>query len=483
MRRVLLPTLLLTFGVALPSDVVAAQTTGYLLPCSAASPLGRGCTLLSGDGDPAGMLSNPAGLASLGAPALSLAGAAFMPTMDYTNAVNPRVNGATNTFLLPALYIADRARGRFVLGLGAQTLGGMGADYQLTHPLLGADQVYHSKFGLMKGAVAAGVRLTDRLAIGGALGALYGQLEFATPYSLSPLDFAGMAGLAQDPDYAPLFGAFTEATAYADMRGLSGFALSGSASAEYRPSRRLSLALSYTPRRTLTMGGGTAAMTLNAQFGQLYQAMVQAKGGDAGAVNAQLAAFGIDLSAGMATQFDAEVDFGVPATATLAVGVRPGRRWSLGLDVGWIGYEKAFEYMDIRMRNGTNSNINILMNADPSNGAFDAGWPLEWKDAWVARLGGEWEASRDLTVRGGAMYGSNPVPDNTLFTIFPAIVETAVSGGLAYRYGPVTTSLTYARTFRHGQTAAAQHMVAQEYQGSISRLSENMIAVGLTWRP
>jgi long-chain fatty acid transport protein len=474
--------LLLAVSAALPF-AAAAQTTGYLLPCSAAAPLARGCTLLSATGEPATMLGNPAGLASLAGPALSLAGSAFMPTMDYANSVNPRVSGQDNTYMLPAVFIADRARGRFTFGLGAQTLGGMGADYRLTHALLGADQTYHSRFGLMKAAAAAAMTLTDQLALGGSFGALYGQLEFATPYSMNPLAFAGMAGLAQDPDYAPLFGGFTEMTAYADMRSLSGFAVSGSASVEYRPSRRVTLAASYVPRSTLTMSGGTAAMNMNAQFAQLYQALVAAKDGDDAMVNAQLDAFGIDMSTGMATAFDAEVDFGVPATATLALGVRPNDRWGLGLDLGWIGYERGFQYMDVRMRNGTNRNINILMNGDPSNGAFDAGWPLEWKDAWVARLGGEWQAPQQLVARAGVMYGTNPVPDNTLFTIFPAVVETALSGGLAYRAGSVTASLTYAHALRRGQTAATPHMVACEYEGSTSRLAEDMIAVGLTWRP
>jgi hypothetical protein len=56
-----------------------AQTNGYLLACSAAGPLGRGCTTLSDPADPAAMLANPAGLAFMDGRSLSLNGAAFLP--------------------------------------------------------------------------------------------------------------------------------------------------------------------------------------------------------------------------------------------------------------------------------------------------------------------------------------------------------------------------------------------------------------------
>jgi long-subunit fatty acid transport protein len=482
MRRTRFAFLVPMLGIALYPLSASAQTNGYLLPCSAASSLGRGCTLLGGTTlDAAGMLTNPASLVFLEGRSLSLSGAAFAPTMDYANAANPRVSGDDNVFPLPAVFFADRQRGRLAFGAGIQTLGGMGADYRLTHPVLGADQRYHSKFGLMKGALAGAVRLNDRFALGVSVGLLYGQLEFATPYSMNPAVMAGMAALAQDPDYAPLFAGFTEATAYAGMAGLSGFELSGSVSAQYQAGR-WSVAAFYTPRSVLTLSGGTADMDMTAQFGQLYQGMVAAKGGDAAAVNAQLAGAGIDMAGGMTTRFGAEVDFGVPATAGLALGFRPSPRLSLALDGGWIGYAKGFEYMDLRMRDGTNANINIMINANPADGDFDAGWELEWQDTWVARAGAEWQASRSLSLRGGLMYGTNPVPGNTLFTIFPAIVQTAATAGVAYRAGPATVSASYARAFRRGQTAATPHLVAREYEGSTSRLAEDVLSLGLVWR-
>jgi long-subunit fatty acid transport protein len=481
MNHRLVPALVAAFCLA-GAGPLEAQTAGYLLPCSSASQLGRGCTLLGAAGDPSVILADPAALADLGGPGLTVSGAAFMPTLHYANAMNPGVNGKNNVFPMPAVFYADRARGPLTLGLGAAAIGGMGADYNLTNAVLGPDQRYHSKVALMRGGLAAALRVSPELTVGAMVGALYGQLEFATPYSLNPMTLAGMAGLAQDPAYATMMQSFTEATAYADLTGLSGFGLTGGVSVHYAPSPAVTLALAWTPATTLTLGSGKATMDMNAQFGQLYQGMVAAKGGDTAAVNTQLAGFGLNMASGMATSFAAETDFGVPQTLTLAVGLRPTERLSLGVDLGWIGYAAAFKTMPMRMTGGTNPNINILMNADPANGAFATAWPLRWKDSWIARGGLEYGVSRWLSLRAGGMYNSNPVPSSTLFTIFPAVAQTTVTAGVGYRMGATTLDLGYAHTFTAEQTGATPNLVAQEYAGGQSRLGEDQLSAGITWR-
>jgi len=484
MRQKLVRGLVAALGFA-SAGAAQAQTTGYLLPCSAASQLGAGCTLLTGKGDPSVILNDPAALAGLGARGLSISGAAFMPNLHYSNALNPGQSGKSNVFPMPAVFFADRTRKGLTLGLGAQTIGGMGADYSLDNAVLGANQRYHSKVALMKGGLAAALQVTPSLSVGAMVGALYGQLEFATPYSLNPMTLAGMAGLAQDPSYATMMASFTEATAYANLTGLSGFGLTGAVSVHYQPSKSFRIALGYTPATTLTLGGGTATMDMNAQFGQLYQGMVAAKGGGATgttAVNTQLASYGINMANGMATSFKAETDFGIPQTFTFALGARPNDRLSLGVDLGWIGYSSAFKTMPMRMTGGTNANINIIMNASPTNGSFSTDWPLQWKDSWAARGGAEYGLSAALKVRAGAIYGSNPVPANTLFTIFPAVAEFAATVGVGINVGSTILDLGYAHTFAHSQTGATPSLVAQEYAGATSQLGEDQLSAGISWR-
>lgn len=478
------PSAFALIAAAFAAGPVIAQTNGYLLPCSSAGLLARGCAALSSADDPATMLGHPAGLAGRTSGALSLSAAAFLPNLKYTNSANPAaVSGHRNVYPLPAVFYAAASRGSFTWGAGAMTLGGMGAEYRLSHALLGPNQLYHSKFGLMRGGVAAAWQPAPRIAIGAAAGLLYGQLEFATPYAVNPAQLAGLAGLAQDPDYAPMLAGFTEAIAAAEMRGLSGVGLTASLSVALQATPALRLALAYTAPTTLTMGGGTAAMDMNAQFGQLYGGMIAAKGGDTAAVNGQLAGFGLNLAAGMATSYDVEVDFGIPQTLTLSAGYRFSPRLGVGLDIGWVGYRSAFDAFPIRLTNGDNSNINILVNGAPADGGFATAWPLRWKDSWTVRAGAEYAAGAGLTLHGGAIHNTNPVASEGLFTIFPAIAQSALTAGAALRLGGAATAqLTYAHTFRNEQQAGSPHIVATEYAGSVNRLGEQTVSAGVTWR-
>ncbi|MDE3128103.1 MAG: outer membrane protein transport protein [Gemmatimonadota bacterium] len=469
-------------ALALAATTATAQTNGYLLPCSAAGALGRGCTTLTNPADPAMLLGNPAALTAMRGRAFSVSGAAFLPSMSFANAVNPATDGKRNVFPLPAIFYAQQMGSRWAFGLGAQTLGGMGADYTLTNAVLGPDQRYHSKFALMKGGLALAYRPVRQLSVGVMAGVLYGQLEMATPYAVSPSQLAGFAGLAQIPTYQALMSGFSQATAYATVTGLQATALSAGASVEYLPSDDWQFALMWTAPATLKLSGGAAAMDMNAQFLQLYQAMVGANGGNAGIVSTQLSQFGINMNAGMSTTFDARANFGVPQTVTLAAGARVSDRVRAGADAEWIGWAHAFRDMPLMLSGGTSANINILMNGAPTNGAFTAAWPTDWKDTWSGRAGVSFQATRALSLSVGGIYGSDPVPDGTLFAIFPAIVQGAATVGAGYQVGPAVLDLAYAHTFAHSQVAAASNLVATEYANSTSKLGENTISFGIGWK-
>ena len=69
-----------------------------------------------------------------------------------------------------------------------------------------------------------------------------------------------------------------------------------------------------------------------------------------------------------------------------------------------------------------------------------------------------------------------------LFTIFPAIVQSAATLGAGYQVGRTVVNLTYARTFTREQTAAASHIVASEYANSRSHMGESTFSFGLGWK-
>jgi long-chain fatty acid transport protein len=57
-----------------------------------------------------------------------------------------------------------------------------------------------------------------------------------------------------------------------------------------------------------------------------------------------------------------------------------------------------------------------------------------WDDQTVYQVGGAWQATPALTLRAGYNYAENPVPDEFLNALFPAILEKHLTAGFGYRF-------------------------------------------------
>ncbi len=57
----------------------------------------------------------------------------------------------------------------------------------------------------------------------------------------------------------------------------------------------------------------------------------------------------------------------------------------------------------------------------------------DWKDQTVLNLGLAWKANDALTLRAGLNLADNPVPDQFVNPLFPAIVRDHVTLGLGYQ--------------------------------------------------
>ena len=164
------------------------------------------------------------------------------------------------------------------------------------------------------------------------------------------------------------------------------------------------------------------------------------------AVNADPTIFG--LPAG--DNIDAEIplsgtvtvkDFQWPWVLGGGIAVEPHEQVLLALDVKYVAWSSVME------------DFSMTFTADevPENGNFgglsmDATLLQEWEDQIVLSLGGAYKPVEELTLRGGFNYGKNPVPDNLLNALFPAIVETHLTLGAGYDFDEsmgLNGSLTY----------------------------------------
>lgn len=104
-------------------------------------------------------------------------------------------------------------------------------------------------------------------------------------------------------------------------------------------------------------------------------------------------------------------------------------------DVKRIRWSSVMKDFRVRFNDaGTGQSLNITL-------------PQNWDDQTVVALGVQYKPTRDLALRLGVNLAENPVPDNTLNPLFPAIVERHYTFGAGYRLSAADTiagAVTYA---------------------------------------
>ncbi len=199
------------------------------------------------------------------------------------------------------------------------------------------------------------------------------------------------------------------------------------------------------------------------------------------AVMAQFGGMGIDLTKGAVAEYDLEAKLKLPQSIGLGMSYVAAQKVRLAVDVEWINWTNAFDVMSLSLSNGVNPNINRMMGI---TGNFSIDFPMNWKDSYCSRVGGEYDVNPSLTLRAGYAYGSNPVPETTVFPVFPAIVENEVTIGGSYAISqPLVIHIAYELALNKKETASSQSLIAQEYNNSVSQLSENIFHISVSWMP
>ncbi len=102
---------------------------------------------------------------------------------------------------------------------------------------------------------------------------------------------------------------------------------------------------------------------------------------------------------------------------------------------------------------------------------------MEWDDQIVIAIGTNYEVNDKLSLRGGFNYASNPVPAETVIPIFPAVVESHVTLGVGYKFTSKFALQIGYEFVPKTELDVETSTVANEYDGSTSSLSENVIHI------
>jgi len=177
---------------------------------------------------------------------------------------------------------------------------------------------------------------------------------------------------------------------------------------------------------------------------------------------------------GQAVRYDAEMDgFTFAAQAGIGTAFRATDRWLIALDVKRYFWDDAIDTIRVV---GTNPSV----QGAPSR--IEMPFVFNWKDQWVLALGNEWRLSDALTLRAGYNYGENPVPDETLTPLFPAITEHHLSVGAGATRGALTYEFAVEHAFNSSQTNNNPDPMVNPFgPGARVDHSQWTVAFGVSW--
>lgn len=507
-------SLAILFFVILSANLFAQNGT-RLIGFDAKS-MGRGGTSIGFFDGTELLMTNPAGISFLSSSKLNLDISGMMPKVHFKNSLNDK-DGDNNFFPLPSAGFVNKYKkdSKFTWGAGIFTQGGMGADLNLRnelyrnqtygynssngtyYPVKGdyIEQKYHSKFAVMQGGLSGAYAFNNNFSFGVSAHLIYSQMEFGIPYSLSPSIMKGTAipGMTFGQMFSapPSMGGFgyNEVTATADMKDLNVITFGGKVGLAYKFNEMISFGLTYTLPSKLTYKNGKATMDMSKQFEDAMGRAVMgfySQPGTGGIpldtafkyIGMNFASMGIDLSKGMIANYDLEVGLKLPQSVGFGMSLKPSDNVKLGFDFEWVNWSNAFDKMSLTMTNGSNDNINKMMGGSTVTIDF----PLNWTDSYILKVGGEYYPVNQFALRLGYVYGSNPVPETTIFSVFPAVVEHHFTFGAGYKINPnIMINAAFETALDRKLTGSNPHLVASEYAGSTSGLSTNLFHLSLDW--
>jgi long-chain fatty acid transport protein len=130
-------------------------------------------------------------------------------------------------------------------------------------------------------------------------------------------------------------------------------------------------------------------------------------------------------------------DFEWPETFGFGMAIQATPQTMVALDLKHIGWQDVMEKFSMTFE----------PYGMPAGTKVDFALPQNWDDQTVFQIGVAHKVSDALTLRAGASFASNPIPDETVNYLFPAIVEDHVTFGVGYNFdkmSEINFSLMYA---------------------------------------
>ncbi|MBI5484367.1 MAG: outer membrane protein transport protein [Deltaproteobacteria bacterium] len=134
---------------------------------------------------------------------------------------------------------------------------------------------------------------------------------------------------------------------------------------------------------------------------------------------------------------------------------------SLGIGIAWQPTDKLTLEFDVE-RTGWSSMKNLEFKFGGSQFANfnNKPKPLNWEDVWCYKFGGQYALTKNIDLRAGYMYDTNPIPDSTLGPVLPDSNRHSFSIGQGFHGEMFSLDLAYMLTLFDDRTVSNQDMAA-----------------------
>ena len=386
------------------------------------------------------------------------------------------------SYFMPALGWAKRS-GAFTFGFGVFGQGGMGTEYSSTSWMSNPGQlvtspnlVNRSEVGVGRAILPLVFNLSDKVSIGGSVDFVWAGMDLQM--AMSEAQFQNIAnpqaqtiGTASGTlvdSFGQLYEPFGAAAgiqtlhhAYFDFSDDSDFTgeamgtgFAGKIGIAMQLTKKLSIGATYhskTKLSDLETDNATMSMGINAD-GAVLQGQ---------------------------TPSGTYTDMNVPVTGKITVN---DFQWPdmIGFGMALQATDKLLFVADVK-RIGWASvmeNFSMTFEADSTaaNGGFagkvlDVALYQNWEDQVVMAGGAAYDVTKDLTVRLGYNHATNPIPDEFLNALFPAIVEDHITAGIGYTFGGSTIDLSVQKALEVENTNAGNGSTIPPVTSTHSQLS------------
>ena len=360
------------------------------------------------------MMNNPATLGLMGQ------GSGFGIALGFLgpNVSASSVKSGGDAYYMPALGYVTK-RGNLSYGIGVYSQGGMGTEYEAGSPMAyGTGDKVRSEVGVGRVILPLAYNVDDKLTIGGSLDWVWATMDMkmaaATPQFMAMATgnmSAGFGGAVNG--LINTLGADAFRIDFSDTNDISGKAFGSGFAGK--------LGIVYKASPTLTVG---ATYHTKTHLGDM-------KTDDNGA---SFSAFKSGASLGPAMTGKVAIHgFQWPETYGLGVAYQANELWMIAADYKRINWS------------GVMQNFNMTFSTTTDFADFKIS--QNWENQNIFMIGASYRLNDALTLRFGGNFSNNPVPDNRVNPLFPAIIKDQYTIGFGYllsRQSGIDFSLAYA---------------------------------------